>query len=121
MRLMTFCHAGIEHAGVVTEDGVIPVSAVNAKHGLSVPHTVLEIIQNDIRSIPVEGLRPIEFSEIEPRLPYAVPPKIWCIGLNYKSHAEDIDAVQPEEPASFMKPASCMIRPGGEIVLPPPE
>ena len=29
--------------------------------------------------------------------------------------------MQPEEPASFMKPASCMFRPGGEIVLPPKE
>src|SRR5580700_4517761 len=121
MRLMTFRHAGIEHAGIVVEDGVIPVSAVNARYRLDVPHSVLKIIQRDIRSMPVEGLRPIEFSEIEPRLPYAVPPKIWCIGLNYKSHAEDIDAVQPEEPGSFMKPASCMFQPGGEIVLPPPE
>jgi 2-keto-4-pentenoate hydratase/2-oxohepta-3-ene-1,7-dioic acid hydratase in catechol pathway len=58
---------------------------------------------------------------VTPLLPYDVPPKIWCIGLNYKSHAEDINAVQPEEPGSFMKPASCMFRPGGEIVLPPPE
>ena len=57
---------------------------------------------------------------MEPQLPYDVPPKIWCIGLNYRSHAEDIQAVQPEEPGSFMKPASCMFQPGGEIVLPPP-
>lgn len=121
MRLMTFRHAGIGHAGVVADGGVIPVSAINAKYRLDIPHTVLEIIQRNIQSMPVEGLRPIEFSEIEPRLPYAVPPKIWCIGLNYKSHAEDIDAVQPEEPGSFMKPASCMFQPGGEIVLPPPE
>jgi 2-keto-4-pentenoate hydratase/2-oxohepta-3-ene-1,7-dioic acid hydratase in catechol pathway len=49
-----------------------------------------------------------------------VPPKIWCIGLNYRSHAEDIQAVQPEEPASFMKPASCMFQPGEPIILPPP-
>jgi 2-keto-4-pentenoate hydratase/2-oxohepta-3-ene-1,7-dioic acid hydratase in catechol pathway len=47
------------------------------------------------------------------------PPKIWCIGLNYNTHAEDINAVQPEEPGSFMKPASCMFQPGGDIVLPP--
>jgi 2-keto-4-pentenoate hydratase/2-oxohepta-3-ene-1,7-dioic acid hydratase in catechol pathway len=33
----------------------------------------------------------------------------------------DIDAVQPEEPGSFMKPASCMFQPGGEILLPPAE
>jgi 2-keto-4-pentenoate hydratase/2-oxohepta-3-ene-1,7-dioic acid hydratase in catechol pathway len=39
--------------------------------------------------------------------------------LNYKSHAEDIQATQPEEPGSFMKPASCMFEPGGDIVLPP--
>jgi 2-keto-4-pentenoate hydratase/2-oxohepta-3-ene-1,7-dioic acid hydratase in catechol pathway len=57
---------------------------------------------------------------VTPLLPYDVPPKIWCIGLNYKSHAEDIQAMQPEEPGSFMKPASCMFRPGGDIVLPPP-
>jgi 2-keto-4-pentenoate hydratase/2-oxohepta-3-ene-1,7-dioic acid hydratase in catechol pathway len=48
-----------------------------------------------------------------------VPPKIWCIGLNYKSHAADINAVQPEEPGSFMKPASCMFQPGTDIYLPP--
>ena len=56
---------------------------------------------------------------MRPLLPYEVPPKIWCIGLNYLSHAEDIDAVQPEEPGSFMKPASCMFQPSGQIVLPP--
>ena len=58
---------------------------------------------------------------VRPVLPYEVPPKIWCIGLNYLSHAEDINAVQPEEPGSFMKPASCMFQPGGDIVLPPPD
>ena len=36
-------------------------------------------------------------------------------------HAEDIQAVQPEEPGSFMKPASSLFHPGGEIVLPPPD
>jgi len=63
----------------------------------------------------------VQLSDITPLLPYDVPPKIWCIGLNYKSHAEDINAVQPEEPGSFMKPASCMFPNGGDIVLPPPE
>jgi 2-keto-4-pentenoate hydratase/2-oxohepta-3-ene-1,7-dioic acid hydratase in catechol pathway len=68
-----------------------------------------------------DGIETIPFSEVTPLLPYDVPPKIWCIGLNYKSHAEDINAVQPEEPGSFMKPASCMFPPEGQIELPPPE
>ena len=29
--------------------------------------------------------------------------------------------MQPEEPGSFMKPASCMFEPAGEIILPPPD
>lgn len=121
MRLMTFRYAGQDHAGVLTPDGVAPVLEINSKHDLRVPNSVLQIIQEDIREIPAAGVRPLALNEIEPRLPYAVPPKIWCIGLNYKSHAEDINAVQPEEPGSFMKPASCMFQPGGDIVLPPPE
>jgi 2-keto-4-pentenoate hydratase/2-oxohepta-3-ene-1,7-dioic acid hydratase in catechol pathway len=118
---MTFRFAGQDHAGVITPEGIAPVLEINTKYDLRLPNSLLDIIREDIREIPTRGVRPIKLSEIEPRLPYAVPPKIWCIGLNYKSHAEDIAAVQPEEPGSFMKPASCMFQPGGRIYLPPPE
>jgi len=121
MRLMTFRYGGQDHAGVLTGDGIAPVLEINTQHDLHVPNNLLEIIRQDIREIPVKGVRPIPLTDIEPRLPYNVPPKIWCIGLNYKTHAEDIDAKQPEEPGSFMKPASCMFQPGEDIVLPPPE
>jgi 2-keto-4-pentenoate hydratase/2-oxohepta-3-ene-1,7-dioic acid hydratase in catechol pathway len=121
MRLMTFRYAGKDHAGVLTSQGLVPVLEINAKYDLHIPNNLLQIIENDIREIPVKGVRPIPRTDVEPRLPYSVPPKIWCIGLNYKTHAEDIDAQQPEEPGSFMKPASCMVQPGGEILLPPPE
>jgi 2-keto-4-pentenoate hydratase/2-oxohepta-3-ene-1,7-dioic acid hydratase in catechol pathway len=121
MRLMTFRYGGEEHAGVLTAEGLAPVSEINKRHGLEVPDNLLKIIRCDIRDIPVEGVHPIALSDVEPRLPYAVPPKIWCIGLNYKTHADDISATQPEEPGSFMKPASCMFQPGGDILLPPPD
>ena len=121
MRLMTFRYAGQDHAGVLTPEGIAPVLEINARYDLRIPNSLLQIIKDDIREIPTAKVRPIRLEEIEPRLPYEVPPKIWCIGLNYKSHAEDIAAVQPEEPGSFMKPASCMFQPGGDIFLPPPE
>jgi 2-keto-4-pentenoate hydratase/2-oxohepta-3-ene-1,7-dioic acid hydratase in catechol pathway len=121
MRLMTFHYAGQDHAGVLTSEGLAPILEINTRHDLHLPNSVLAIIENEIRQIPVDGVRPIPLSDVEPRLPYGVPPKIWCIGLNYKTHAEDINAAQPEEPGSFMKPASCMFQPGGEIMLPPPD
>jgi 2-keto-4-pentenoate hydratase/2-oxohepta-3-ene-1,7-dioic acid hydratase in catechol pathway len=108
--------------GVLTDRGIASIEAINAKHNLKIPDDLLAIIQTGAMppAPDLTGVETIPFEQVTPLLPYDVPPKIWCIGLNYKSHAEDIDAVQPEEPASFMKPASCMFRPGGEIVLPPP-
>lgn len=121
MKWITFFYGGRKHAGVVTAAGVLPVTEINARHGTAIPNDLLAIIQAGIRTAPAADVPALPFPEVQPWLPYDAPPKIWCIGLNYKSHAEDIDAVQPEEPGSFMKPASSLFPPGGEIVLPPPE
>jgi 2-keto-4-pentenoate hydratase/2-oxohepta-3-ene-1,7-dioic acid hydratase in catechol pathway len=120
VKLLTFVYQGQTHAGVLTREGVAPVPEINAKHGTRVPVDLLEIIRTGTGQIETAGVPTLPLTEITPRLPYPVPPKIWCIGLNYRSHAEDIQAVQPEEPGSFMKPASCMFQPGEEIELPPP-
>jgi 2-keto-4-pentenoate hydratase/2-oxohepta-3-ene-1,7-dioic acid hydratase in catechol pathway len=119
MKLMTFLYHGEKHAGVVVGAGVAPVEEVNAKHGTRIPNDLLEIVRAGVDGIDTAGVATLPLGEVTPRLPYETPPKIWCIGLNYLSHAEDINAAQPEEPGSFMKPASCMFEPGGNIVLPP--
>jgi 2-keto-4-pentenoate hydratase/2-oxohepta-3-ene-1,7-dioic acid hydratase in catechol pathway len=121
MRLLTFLYEGQTHAGVLTPQGVAPVQEINARHGTRVPNDLLDIIRTGTHGIETNGAATLPITHVTPRLPYTVPPKIWCIGLNYRSHAEDIQAVQPEEPGSFMKPASCMFQPGEAIVLPPPE
>ena len=125
MKFIRFSHQHQDRVGIIQGAGVIPIPEINAARGLAVPNDLLQIIQQDaitaLRDADLSSLPAIPLAEVTPLLPYEVPPKIWCIGLNYRSHAEDIQAVQPEEPGSFMKPASCMFRPGGEIVLPPPE
>jgi 2-keto-4-pentenoate hydratase/2-oxohepta-3-ene-1,7-dioic acid hydratase in catechol pathway len=120
VKLLTFVYQGQTHAGVLTREGVAPVPEINAKHGTRVPNDLLDIIRTGAGQIETADVPTLPLTEITPRLPYPVPPKIWCIGLNYRSHAEDIQAVQPEEPGSFMKPASCMFQPGEAIELPPP-
>jgi len=122
MRFITFDYRGERHCGVATGSGVAPIPEINAKLGLATPDDLLAIIQtgaDEQLRRPLDGVEAIPLDRVTPRLPYEIPPKIWCIGLNYRTHADDINAVQPEEPGSFMKPASCMIPPGGEIVLPP--
>jgi 2-keto-4-pentenoate hydratase/2-oxohepta-3-ene-1,7-dioic acid hydratase in catechol pathway len=123
MKFIRFHHAGSVHTGIVTPRGILPMEEVNAKLGTHLPTQLLAIIQHDaVKAIEDPGTgETIPYENVQPLLPYEVPPKIWCIGLNYKSHAEDINAVQPEEPGSFMKPASCMFEPEGQIQLPPPD
>ena len=120
MKLLTFLYDGQTHAGVLTPQGVAPVQEINARHGTRIPNDLLEIIRTGTRGLNTSDVPTLPITDVTPRLPYAVPPKIWCIGLNYRSHAEDIQAIQPEEPGSFMKPASCMFQPGESIILPPP-
>ena len=127
MRLCTFERDGVRHAGVLLGDRVLPVAQINRRRGTRLAEDLLALIQSggveELKQCGVEELRgaALPLAEIRLRLPYPVPPKIWCIGLNYLSHAEDIQAVQPEEPGSFMKPSSALFEPGGVIELPPEE
>ena len=50
--------------------------------------------------------------------PVPRPGKIFCIGLNYRDHAEEQGAELPERPLIFSKFASCVLAPGGTIVIP---
>jgi 2-keto-4-pentenoate hydratase/2-oxohepta-3-ene-1,7-dioic acid hydratase in catechol pathway len=123
MKLLRFRHRSKIHAGILRGGAVVPIDSINARLGLRLPDDVLALIRrgvDDLRDMPPD-MENVPLEEVTPVLPYDTPPKIWLIGLNYKSHAEDIDAVQPEEPGSFMKPASCMFEPEGTIELPPPE
>jgi 2-keto-4-pentenoate hydratase/2-oxohepta-3-ene-1,7-dioic acid hydratase in catechol pathway len=46
------------------------------------------------------------------------PVKIWCIGLNYRAHAEETKSQVPDEPCVFMKPRTCLAAHGEPIKLP---
>jgi 2-keto-4-pentenoate hydratase/2-oxohepta-3-ene-1,7-dioic acid hydratase in catechol pathway len=52
-------------------------------------------------------------------MPPAMPTKIVCVGINYKTHAAEMGHTLPSEPVIFLKPPTTMNAPGGEIHLPP--
>ncbi len=123
MRLCTFEYAGITEAGILRGGKILPVSQLNAKRGANFPRNLLALIQADaapaLRAL-AQGLEAeVPIADVRLRIPYPNPGKVWCIGLNYRSHAEDLSEVQPEEPGSFMKPSSSFFEPGGAIELPP--
>jgi 2-keto-4-pentenoate hydratase/2-oxohepta-3-ene-1,7-dioic acid hydratase in catechol pathway len=47
-----------------------------------------------------------------------VPSKIVCLGVNYRSHAGEMNAQIPRSPLIFLKPPSAVIAPGDNIIYP---
>jgi 2-keto-4-pentenoate hydratase/2-oxohepta-3-ene-1,7-dioic acid hydratase in catechol pathway len=52
-------------------------------------------------------------------LPPCTPSKIVCLGLNYRSHAEEVNAPLPTVPLIFLKPSTAVIGPDDVIHYPP--
>ncbi len=65
------------------------------------------------------GFRPTGVETVVERLLAPIDPvNIFCIGLNYRAHAEETGAALPASPVVFMKPTTTVIGPGEPIVLP---
>jgi len=50
--------------------------------------------------------------------PVRVPPKIVCLGLNYRDHAEEAHVPVPEKPILFSKPSTAIVGPDDFVVYP---
>ena len=74
-----------------------------------------EILAQD----PLKGISPTgRRAHVRTILSPISPSNIFCIGLNYRRHAEETGAAIPEHPVVFMKATSAVIGPGGAIRLP---
>jgi len=61
---------------------------------------------------PIEGLK---------YCPFVKPGKIIAIGLNYRSHAEEVNKALPDEPMMFMISPSAIITEDDAVILPHPD
>ena len=68
---------------------------------------------------PYDGFKPTQAHVPVARwLAPIVPAMIWCIGLNYRRHAEETGAKIPEQPVVFAKGPNTVQHPGGAIEIP---
>ena len=59
-----------------------------------------------------------DLSGLKVLLPVDRPSKIICIGLNYRSHIQEMKCEVPKAPIIFSKPSSSVIGPDEDILLP---
>lgn len=67
--------------------------------------------------VEVDGPRGARLAEAKLLVP-CQPSKLVCVGLNYASHAAEMQKPLPREPLLFLKPPSALNDPGAPIVLP---
>ena len=109
MKLVTFAAGdATPRPGILLDDRVIDISAQTG--------SILDLIASGCA--PIAGGQDIPLHEARILAPILAPPRIFCIGLNYRDHAVESKMEIPAVPTVFMKLSSSVVGTGAAIVLP---
>ncbi|MGC1298377.1 MAG: fumarylacetoacetate hydrolase family protein [Alloacidobacterium sp.] len=115
MKFVTFSEAsGMMRPGLLVDDSVVDISS-RFRNVLSVIHGSAEAL-SAAESL-ISGSR-IPLNKVTLLAPIQDPPRIFCVGLNYRDHAVESKMEIPKVPTIFMKLASALVGPGAAIELP---
>jgi 2-keto-4-pentenoate hydratase/2-oxohepta-3-ene-1,7-dioic acid hydratase in catechol pathway len=130
LKLVRYRDEEKEHYGILTKNKVICLPRLAKRLNNKLPQLLEGFIasgakrietaeklfenaaKNDVESVS-SGI-----NEVNLLAPIASPPKIICLGLNYRDHIAEQNAATPDEPIIFMKPRTTIIGPHENIVKP---
>ena len=122
MRLATIQTTAGPRAALLQDNHYVDLHSVDS----TLPKTIRSLIEAGAPALKaarqaaernVNAVR-YEASAVKILPPIPDPPKIVCLGLNYRDHAIESGAPIPKEPILFSKYATALIGPGEAIVLP---
>jgi len=120
MRFVTFQHDGYAAPGVILGNNGIGLRSAGFATLLSVIEGGFEARQ--LVQSWLDGKQPsgevVPLANTRLLAPLLRPPKIICVGLNYRDHAIESKMEIPKVPTIFSKYATAVIGPGENIVLP---
>lgn len=88
----------------------------DVRYGLADAASITLISDEPFAQWETDDIVPLAGSRL---MPPAMPTKIVCVGVNYRTHAHEMGHELPVEPIIFLKPPTAMNAPGGEVLLPP--
>ena len=121
MKLVSFEHEGSRGFGAVTGERIVDLTL---RLGPRFPD-VRRLLSNDGLANAAEYVAStepsIELADVELLPPIPTPPKIFCIGINYRDrNAEYRDASQePKYPSVFMRTPGSFVGHGSALIRPP--
>lgn len=119
MRLLTFERDARLEPGVLNGEDIISIRGAGFDDLLSVlagGADALERVRRWLYDPPWGDI--VKAADVALRAPLPRPPKIICVGLNYREHARETHMEVPEVPTIFAKFPNAAIGCGEPIVLP---
>jgi 2-keto-4-pentenoate hydratase/2-oxohepta-3-ene-1,7-dioic acid hydratase in catechol pathway len=120
MRIVTFRRAGTApEAGIVSGDRVIGLSAAGYSGVIDLIanwDSARSVVEELANGAPKEAAA--DLSQVTLMAPIPRPPKLICVGLNYRDHAIESNMEIPSVPTIFNKFSNVVIGPNDPIVLP---
>lgn len=129
LKIVHYLQAGERRYGFLLHDKVVVDRKKASKTlGIDLPEEIMTFIQEwdklqphlpKFRALESQAKEGMPLEKIERFLPPVThPPKIICLGLNYRSHAAEAKASIPKEPILFFKPRTTIIGPYDDILSP---
>jgi 2-keto-4-pentenoate hydratase/2-oxohepta-3-ene-1,7-dioic acid hydratase in catechol pathway len=130
LKIARYLHRGAESYGVLKENKVIDLPRLSKLKGVPIPQDIAglvslgsraETLLTGIMDKPPKAQNEkfaLNVNEVTLKAPVKAPPKILCLGLNYRDHAEEAGMPLPDEPIIFMKPRTAIIGPEQPVIKP---
>ena len=107
MKLVTFDRGSGPRAGILRDDGIVDLGEGDV--GMLLRRGQVGDTLGDVT---------VALGDVTLLPPITNPEKIVCIGLNYRTHAEEAGLEPPEVPTFFTKFRNALAAPGAEVPLP---
>jgi 2-keto-4-pentenoate hydratase/2-oxohepta-3-ene-1,7-dioic acid hydratase in catechol pathway len=119
MQYVTFERNGSAEPGVIQGSNVISLKGAGFPTLVAIIAGGLDArrrVETWLAKPPADAIVPLIDSHLVAPIPH--PPKIICVGLNYRDHAIESKMEIPKVPTIFAKFSTAVIGPGEAIVLP---
>jgi 2-keto-4-pentenoate hydratase/2-oxohepta-3-ene-1,7-dioic acid hydratase in catechol pathway len=113
MKLASYIAAGRERFGVVAGDGAMTIASHPSLRMALAAGALHQIREEASKAQPDTSLSNIRFLPVIPD-----PAKILCAGINYRSHAAEVNRELPKQPSMFIRFADTLIGHGGQLIRP---
>lgn len=124
MKIVSYRYKNQKSYGVLTAKSIANLPCLAMQSGETLPETVENFViagENAIQKAEklmtkAESNCFVPLTKVSLLAPIMFPPKIVCLGVNYRDHAAETGAEIPKEPILFMKPRTALIGPNEKIM-----